>query len=526
MKLDVTCMRYLSKDDYRVLTAVEQGMRNHELVPVELITSIAKLRHGGIIKILSTLLRHKLLAHEQQQYNGYRLSYLGYDILALRTLLSRNVVTGVGSQIGVGKESDIFEATDEEGNELVIKIHRLGRTSFRTVRKNRDYMENKSKASWLYMSRLAAIKEFAFMQALYARDFPTPRPVDQNRHIVVMNRIHGYPLSQVQGDSLTNIPLLFLQSIQILKRLVYYGLIHCDYNEFNLMISSSTGHQATASNLPYDSSSNDPVYDHLIMIDFPQIISITHPNSSEMFQRDLNGVIRYFTHKLKYSLEEIDEKEDKVEAQVHGQEDAEGGVAGVGVAEKKKAPMSEEEKRIRDLIVEELIGKDGEIIQLEEIIESQQKEKREKEQREREERSQKATASGGEGGTEDDDAIGDDIYEEIKRRQYHGGGMNHDDDRTLIEYLAHNREHKAEMMRELMNEGGAEEEDKQDPDHEATVEEVGQLSLQDRSEVEGGEEGSEDEDEAQPIKSQEEIRNALRRLASCPSSPLFSLFLC
>jgi len=43
MKLDVSCMRYLSRDDYRVLTAVEMGMRNHELVPVELITSIAKV---------------------------------------------------------------------------------------------------------------------------------------------------------------------------------------------------------------------------------------------------------------------------------------------------------------------------------------------------------------------------------------------------------------------------------------------------------------------------------------------------
>jgi RIO kinase 2 len=506
MKLDVTCMRYLSKDDYRVLTAVEQGMRNHELVPVELITSIAKLRHGGIVKILSTLLRHKLLAHEQQQYNGYRLSYLGYDILALRTLLSRNVVTGVGSQIGVGKESDIFEATDENGNELVIKIHRLGRTSFRSVRKNRDYMENKSKASWLYMSRLAAIKEYSFMQALYARDFPTPRPVDQNRHIVVMNRIHGYPLSQVQGDSLTNIPLLFLQSIQILKRLVYYGLIHCDYNEFNLMISSSSGHQAPAStNLPQSQETVSPLYDHLIMIDFPQIISINHMNASEMFQRDLNGVIRYFTHKLKYSLEDSDGKEDQ--EQEEGEE---------GAVRKKKTPMTEEEKRIRDLIVEELIGRDGEIIQLEEIIESQQKEKKEKEQREREERSQRA-AIGGAGAVEDDEeANGDDIYEEIKRRQYHGGGMNHDDDRTLIEYLAHNREHKAEMMRELRNEGGeqdSQEEEAEDPDHEATVEEVGQLTLRDGGESDiVEEEGSDDgEDRALPIKSQEEIRNALRR---------------
>ena len=80
MKLDVTCMRYLSKDDYRVLVSIEMGMRNHEMVPVELITSIAKLRHGGIHKILSTLLRYKLVAHANNEYNGYRLSYMGFDI--------------------------------------------------------------------------------------------------------------------------------------------------------------------------------------------------------------------------------------------------------------------------------------------------------------------------------------------------------------------------------------------------------------------------------------------------------------
>jgi RIO kinase 2 len=70
MKLDVSCMRYLSKDDFRVLVAVEMGMRNHELVPIELIANIAKLRHGGIHKILSTLLRYKLVAHANMQYNG------------------------------------------------------------------------------------------------------------------------------------------------------------------------------------------------------------------------------------------------------------------------------------------------------------------------------------------------------------------------------------------------------------------------------------------------------------------------
>ena len=38
MKLDVKILRYLSKEDFRVLTAIEMGMRNHEIVPVELVS--------------------------------------------------------------------------------------------------------------------------------------------------------------------------------------------------------------------------------------------------------------------------------------------------------------------------------------------------------------------------------------------------------------------------------------------------------------------------------------------------------
>ena len=87
-KLDVSCMRHMQKDDFRVLTAVEMGMRNHAVVPVELIVSIAGLRHGGATRFLSTLLRYKLVHHDNSnRYDGYRLTWNGYDVLALRTLL-------------------------------------------------------------------------------------------------------------------------------------------------------------------------------------------------------------------------------------------------------------------------------------------------------------------------------------------------------------------------------------------------------------------------------------------------------
>lgn len=140
MKLDATSLRYLTKDDFRVLAAIEMGMKNHEIVPVELITRIAKLRHGGVNKILSHLLRNRLIAHDGNAYDGFKLTYSGYDFLALRTFLQRGHIVGLGRQIGVGKESDIFIAIQADGTEIAIKFHRLGRTSFKAVRNVSIYL--------------------------------------------------------------------------------------------------------------------------------------------------------------------------------------------------------------------------------------------------------------------------------------------------------------------------------------------------------------------------------------------------
>lgn len=51
--------------------------------------------------------------------------------------------------------------------------------------------------SWIYLSRLAATKEFAYMNALYDRGFPVPKPIECNRHCVVMELLQAYPLQQV-----------------------------------------------------------------------------------------------------------------------------------------------------------------------------------------------------------------------------------------------------------------------------------------------------------------------------------------
>lgn len=70
-------------------------------------------------------------------------------------------------KFGCGKESDIYKCTNEDGDHVILKFTRLGRTSFRTVKNNRDYIQHRTCYSWLYLSRLSAIKEFSFMDLLY-----------------------------------------------------------------------------------------------------------------------------------------------------------------------------------------------------------------------------------------------------------------------------------------------------------------------------------------------------------------------
>ena len=78
----------------------------------------------------------RLLSYERgKKYDGYRLTNAGYDYLALKSLASRDVIHSFGNQIGTGKESNIYIVANQEEKQLCLKLHRLGRTCFRKVRK-------------------------------------------------------------------------------------------------------------------------------------------------------------------------------------------------------------------------------------------------------------------------------------------------------------------------------------------------------------------------------------------------------
>jgi RIO kinase 2 len=296
MRLDTKAMRYLTAEDWRTLTAVETGSKNHEVVPTPLIGQISGLR-GGVHKSISALAKVGLIARlKNAKYDGYRLTYGGLDYLALNTYRRRKDVYSVGNQIGVGKESDIFVVADDKGVQRVLKIHRLGRISFRTVKANRDYLRNRSSGSWMYMSRLAALKEYTFMTALRDNGFPVPEPLAQSRHTIVMSLIDAFPMRQI--SSVPDPASLYAELISMILRLAQYGLIHGDFNEFNILIKEEMKKSETGD------SNDESVTLTPILIDFPQMVSVDHANAEYYFDRDVECIKRFFQRRFHFTSDE------------------------------------------------------------------------------------------------------------------------------------------------------------------------------------------------------------------------------
>lgn len=288
MKLDTSHMRYLTAEDFRVLQAVEQGSRNHEIVPTQLIHQISKMRSiSGTNRSISDLAKLKLISKVRNaKYDGYRLTYNGIDYLALKSLLNQEIIYSVGNTIGVGKESDILQVSDKQGVAKVMKIHRLGRTSFQTVKNKRDYLKNSNQGTnWMHLSKLAASKEYQFLAMLYSKDFVVPQPYGCSRHVVIMDLIDGYPMRRLRKHK--NIPKLYSDLMIFIVKLANSGLIHCDFNEFNIMMK-------------HDEVLEGDDDCGFVVIDFPQSISIEHKEAEFYFKRDVDCIRRFFKKKLKY----------------------------------------------------------------------------------------------------------------------------------------------------------------------------------------------------------------------------------
>ena len=155
------------------------------------------------------------------------------------------------------------------------------------------------------MSRLAALKEFTFMRALKKSGFRVPEPLAHNRHTIVMELIDAFPLRQIK--EVPDPSGLYAELIEMILQLASVGLIHGDFNEFNILIKEE-GPLAEFKN-PSDAGTEERQSSHTstlkpYLIDFPQMVSIDHANAEMYFDRDVSCIRNFFERRFHFTSDE------------------------------------------------------------------------------------------------------------------------------------------------------------------------------------------------------------------------------
>ncbi len=275
-----TEMTELEPADFHLLSGLEHGMRFSEWVAAGKIPEFSRLDEEEVDYRVDRCMDRGLVERKTIQYTGYRLTFEGYDALALHAFAERDTVDGVGAPLGVGKESDVYEARSFEP--LALKYHREGYTNFREVQKEREYTAEKEHRSWLYTARKAAEREYETLQALYP-DVSVPKPVDQNRHAVVMAKVDGVELSRAKLDSGQVVGVLDLV-LSEMAAAYRTGYVHADMSEYNVFVAS----------------------DGVTVFDWPQTVTTDHANARELLERDVENVLGYFERKYPQETPEVD----------------------------------------------------------------------------------------------------------------------------------------------------------------------------------------------------------------------------
>ena len=286
----------LAPEDFYLLSGVEQGMRFSEWVNREKLPGNSGLTPEEVEYRLDRCMTRELVERKTIQYEGYRLTAEGYDALALRAFSERDTIQGVGAPLGVGKESDVFEV--QSYKPLALKFHREGYTNFRRVDREREYTADHRHVSPQYTARKAAEREYEVLEALYP-GVSVPRPVDQNRHAIVMDKLEGVELARAKlaDEQATGVLDLVLREQ---ARAYERGFVHADMSEYNVAVSESG----------------------VTIFDWPQAVATDHENARELLERDVQNVVSYFRRKYPHAVPDAVDVEAVARAVARGEFDS------------------------------------------------------------------------------------------------------------------------------------------------------------------------------------------------------------
>lgn len=251
----------ISKQHLRILEIVEEHNTHNRQSDMDTIKNKSKVQNVNMY--LQDLIKLKFLKYDKP---NYKLTISGMDCIALNTLRQKGL-SKLSCRIGIGKESDIWEGI-YNNQKVVLKIHRLGRTSFKSIKNKRDYQ--KGKIDWYKINKISCQREVQYYEIFQELDIP--KFFDFDRHIIVLELLDYQPLYMTK---LEHPEIIYKKMIGFIAELWNLGYVHGDFNEFNVMAKD----------------------DCIKVLDFPQSLKTTHKDAVRYLERDIRCVELYFEKK-------------------------------------------------------------------------------------------------------------------------------------------------------------------------------------------------------------------------------------
>jgi RIO kinase 2 len=268
-------LKNLEERDFKILYALENALDTYQQIKIDYLVKNTRLHEDEVKYRLMRLHKMKMIARGE---SGYKLISAGLDAIALKAFVKKGLISAFGGNVGVGKEADVFDAADESGKVYVIKFYRLGRTSFREVKKKRQIISEDESQTWLKACVNAAARESWALRKVLSAGGRVPQAIARERHAILMQKIDGTLLSRMPKIER---PMEALRDILYTIKAAYVkaGIVNGDLSEYNIL---------------YDGKS-------MYVIDWPQAREANRPESQELLLRDIRNIIVFF--KRKYDIQ-------------------------------------------------------------------------------------------------------------------------------------------------------------------------------------------------------------------------------
>jgi RIO kinase 2 len=260
----------LNKSDFKILKVFASSLKTRQILNLSTLSQYSNLNQRLVEHHLERLVKSGLVGKSNI---GFTLLVTGLDIYVLKILSNRNTITSIGPQIGIGKEAEIYLAHDSEEKDKILKMFRIGRSSFKQIKRKRDI--STSTSSWLLLNIQTAKREYDILNYLRQSSTSFPTPLYRSFHCIVMQPFYGSRLAD--AESLDDPQSVLEKIISNVKIAYQNGYINGDLNEYNIMVNN----------------------DNIFILDWPQAIKVDTINANVVLLRDVKNILKFFSKKYK-----------------------------------------------------------------------------------------------------------------------------------------------------------------------------------------------------------------------------------